>query len=367
MMRRLRDHAETASDWYWESGPDHRFTYLSKQSSRFGIDRARWLGQYPWSHAADFETEPEKWRRHVGVLERREPFRGLVYQIARDDGSSMFIALSGRPVFDTAGQFIGYRGAAGDVTIAGRADRALRAAMEEELRQQAQKIAAEVEQRALLECLVDAQERERSLIAHALHDQMGQDITGLALGLKGLETLVPDGAGRRMLRNLERLTAQIGRNLHRTAWELRPTSLDDIGLLRALDAYVGHCMEHYGLRVDLHVSAIDGDRFGPQVETAIYRAVQEGLTNVRKHAEASMTSVVLERHEGWLQIIIEDDGRGFDPEAAPPTGRLGLASLRGRLSLVGGSLAIDSAPSIGTTLYVRIPLPREGGETKGTP
>jgi signal transduction histidine kinase len=221
---------------------------------------------------------------------------------------------------------------------------------------------AEAERLELLERLVQAQEQERLRLARELHDRMGQDLVGLSLGLKSLEPAVQEPHGRSTLQWLESLTAQIASNVHRTAWELRPTSLDDVGLVRALETYLADWSERFGIAVDFHSRCGDDTRFPPEVETTAYRVLQEALTNVLKHAAASTVSLVLERDDGWLRIILEDDGKGFDPDAAASQGRLGLAGMRERLALVGGTLTIDSVRGTGTTLYIRVPLPREAGK-----
>ncbi|MGO8919208.1 MAG: ATP-binding protein [Stellaceae bacterium] len=229
------------------------------------------------------------------------------------------------------------------------------------------RVEAAAERLKLLERLVTVQEQERLRIARELHDQMGQNVTGLSLGLKSLEPVVQDDRGRQTLHWLETLTAQTGRDLHRTAWELRPTSLDDVGLLRALETYVGDWAERFGITIDLHAHNVDGIRFPTQVETTAYRVVQEAMTNVLKHAGASTVSLVLERHGDCLQIIVEDDGKGFDSAASAGAGRLGLAGMRERLAIVGGTLTVDSVVGGGTALYFRIPLPPSGGGAKGAP
>jgi signal transduction histidine kinase len=219
----------------------------------------------------------------------------------------------------------------------------------------AERMRSKAERHELLQRLVTVQEQESARIARELHDQMGQDVTGLLLGLKRLEGMLANEESVTQLRWLQSLAGQIGRNLHRKAWELRPTSLDDMGLLRALEAYIGDWSERYGIQVDLHAGIAGHGRFSPEVETAVYRVVQEAMTNVLKHAAASTVSLVLEGHGNGLQVIIEDDGKGFDPEAAANCGRIGLAGMRERLALVGGTMTIDSTIGGGTTLYFRIP------------
>lgn len=219
----------------------------------------------------------------------------------------------------------------------------------------AERMRNKAERHELLQRLVTVQEQERARIARELHDQMGQDVTGLLLGLKGLEGTLSTQAAAEQLQWLQSLAGQIGRNLHRKAWELRPTSLDDMGLLRALEAYTGDWSERYGIQVDLHAGGVGLGRFAPEVETAIYRVVQEAMTNILKHAGATTVSLVLEAYANGLQVIIEDDGKGFDVDAMTSAGRLGLAGMRERLALVGGTMTIDSAVGTGTALFFRIP------------
>src|SRR6267378_4187506 len=120
--QRFRDYAETASDWLWETGPDHSFTRVSEGHTTLGIDPVGRIGVTRWDFATDVEEEPEKWRLHVATLEAHQPFRGFVYRIAGADGSAVYIATSGKPVFYADGRFLGYRGVSSDVTAAVRAE-----------------------------------------------------------------------------------------------------------------------------------------------------------------------------------------------------------------------------------------------------
>ncbi|HEX2555090.1 MAG TPA: ATP-binding protein [Microvirga sp.] len=227
---------------------------------------------------------------------------------------------------------------------------------------------AEAAHRDLLKSLADAQEDEQRRIARELHDQVGQTVTGLALGLKSLEKTLEAGAAgeaaREQLRWLQNLANEIGRDIHRAAADLRPTAIDDLGLQKALDAAALDWSRLYGISVDLQALG-RVRRLPAETETAVYRVVQEALTNVAKHAGARTVSVVLDYGPRHLRVVVEDDGRGFDPEARPEGDgrpRLGLTGMRERLSLIGGSMKIESSLDAGTTLFIRVPI-QETGET----
>jgi signal transduction histidine kinase len=241
-----------------------------------------------------------------------------------------------------------------------RANEALRAEVAERRR-------AEAARTELLRRLVTAQEDERRRVSRELHDGLGQELTALILGLKALEQAVPQGTpGRGRLREVEAVVGRIGREAHDLAVELRPTALDDFGLGPALATYVARWSERTGVAAEFQSPGLDGDRLPPEVETTVYRVVQEALNNVAKHAEARRVSVILERRQDEVTALVEDDGRGFDPErAGSGQGRrgLGLLGMRERVALVGGTLLVESEDGGGTTVRARIPL----GQCPGDP
>jgi PAS domain S-box-containing protein len=122
--QRFRDYAETASDWLWETGPDHRFLRVSEHLDRRGVAPPPRIGKTRWKHATDLESEPEKWRLHRATLDARQPFRDFVFSTASGDGSPLYIQSSGKPFFDANGEFLGYRGVSTDVTAEVRANQA---------------------------------------------------------------------------------------------------------------------------------------------------------------------------------------------------------------------------------------------------
>ena len=245
----------------------------------------------------------------------------------------------------------------------------LTAALESLGREGEERRRTEQDRLELLRRLVAVQEDERRRISRELHDEMGQYLAVMALELKLLrESLPEDSAARGRLEHLQALTSQIGREVHRLALELRPTALDDLGLQKALENFLDEWSERSKIEVEYHCGLGD-ERPSPQVETTLYRIVQESLTNVVKHSGARRVGVILERIDGEIQLIVEDDGRGFDAEAATAPsaagGRLGLLGMKERVAMVGGTLSIESSPGSATTVFVRIPATEPGAPRDG--
>ena len=201
--------------------------------------------------------------------------------------------------------------------------------------------------------VVEAQELERRRLARELHDETGQALTSILLGLKGLEERMDDSESREAAEELRELVVSTLQDVRRLAVELRPSALDDFGLVAALERLTGSFAEQTGIAVDFQ-TALAEERLPEEVETAIYRIVQESLTNVVKHARARRVSILLARKDGAVKAVVEDDGQGFDP--AEQTGGSGLVGMRERLALLGGRLAVESAPDRGTTVAAEVPL-----------
>ncbi len=156
------------------------------------------------------------------------------------------------------------------------------------------------------------------------------------------------------------ITARALDEVRRLAWGLRPVALDDLGLVAALEQYVAEYAKSWRIAADVQARGLNSDRLPAPVETALYRIVQEALTNTAKHAGARTASIVIQRHPTSVQAIVADDGCGFDAEAAlkpgGPRTRLGLHGMRERATLLHGSVTIESTPGEGTTVYAWIPL-----------
>ena len=217
-------------------------------------------------------------------------------------------------------------------------------------------VAVELSQRVARDAVrrvVEAQELERSRLARELHDETGQALTSILLGLKPLEEALaghPASAGLTELR--EQVVAAL-QDVRRLAVELRPAVLDDFGLVPALERLTDSFAEQFDVRVHFH-SALGDTRLPAEVETALYRVVQESLTNIVKHANARNVSVSVARREHVVAAVIEDDGGGFDQRAVRD-GAVGLLGMRERLALLDGRLEIESRRGAGTTIVAEVP------------
>ncbi len=203
--------------------------------------------------------------------------------------------------------------------------------------------------------LVEVQESERRNIARELHDEAGQALASLRIGLRLLEREI-DGGGSvtgRVAELMERTDAVID-GLHRLAADLRPASLDHLGLDAALRQYSRSVAAKFGLAVRFKARGFTSERLPAAVETALFRVVQEAMTNVVRHAHATRVDVLAERRADRVIVMVEDDGVGFQPGRVQRGDHLGLLGLRERAEALGGTLTVESAPGAGTTVVVEV-------------
>ena len=211
----------------------------------------------------------------------------------------------------------------------------------------------------LLAKVINAQEEERKRIARELHDETSQALTSLMVGLKIAEDSAEKDQVKKNTAELRALAAQTLQNVHHLATELRPSVLDDLGLVAAIQRYTREYSAKMDINIDSHVSGLGGQRLPSEVELTVYRIVQESLTNIAKYAAANNVSVVLRYRDSSLVAIIEDDGKGFDVNrvmAASNGNKLGLFGMYERASLIGGNLTVESQPKKGTTIFLEVPL-----------
>ncbi len=209
--------------------------------------------------------------------------------------------------------------------------------------------------RALSQRLLEAQEAERRALAAEMHDEIGQLLTGLNLLLLSIDPHGDAAAVAAYLSQARRTVGELIARVRHLSLDLRPPMLDDLGLRPTLDWLA----ERYTAqtRVRVHLSQIGIDRrFSPMLELVVYRIIQEALTNVARHAETTEVTVRVWTENDQLHVLVEDQGRGFDPAALDPYRSSGLSGMSERVALLGGALTITSAPGVGTSIRAALPL-----------
>ena len=206
----------------------------------------------------------------------------------------------------------------------------------------------------LNERMVRAQESERGRIARELHDEIGQEATALDFLLEKTHHLT-EGDARTNVESAQKIARDLSSRARDLALELRPSMLDDLGLLAALNYLIKRQATHGGVHVTFDHEGLD-DRFAPEAAPAAYRIVQEALTNVARHAGTDEAHLTVSASDHTLDIRVEDSGVGFDPTTSSSTETaLGLPGMRERVESLGGSLTVRSAPGKGTRLRAELP------------
>jgi signal transduction histidine kinase len=227
-------------------------------------------------------------------------------------------------------------------------------------------LSAALEERAeergkLLERLISAQEEERKRVARELHDELGQSLSSTSLSVELAQRAIKDGeeATGSHLEQAHDLIADATDRMYQLIHGLRPSVLDDLGLVAALRSHAQQVLQPAGIAFDIDASEL-GQRLPPVVETALFRIHQEALTNILRHAQAERVQLRLVRENGAVTAEIRDDGVGFDPAASRGEGQsrqsYGLLGMQERAILLGGQVEIESQPGHGTRLQVRIPV-----------
>jgi signal transduction histidine kinase len=227
-------------------------------------------------------------------------------------------------------------------------------------REVADRMSAEERVKALLERLVGIQEEERRRLSRNLHDHLGQQLTALRLAIGGIKARGRSaGENNSRIGVIEAIVTDLDRDIDRLAWDLRPPALDDNGLSAALDSLVREWAAMTGVTAEFHVSSAlaPEPRLARDIESHVYRIVQEALTNIAKHAQASRVSVLIKHAREELALIVEDDGHGFqEHRTGAGDAGMGLISMRERAALIGGQIQIESMAGRGATVFVKIPL-----------
>jgi len=337
---------ENAIEGIFQSSPDGRFIAANPAMARiFGYDSAEELINDRRDIASQHYVDPRRRKLFEQLINEKGVVQDFELQAYRKDGSTIWTSENVRAVRDESGAVLYYEGIVEDVT---------------------QRKQVEAERVELLRRLVSAQEDEQRRISRELHDQMGQSLAALLLGLKSLKDSVKEESTLESIHRLQDITNRIADEMHSLIRELRPTALDDLGLHTALANYLDEWSQRSNVAIDFHSNGFLDQRLPTHLESTIYRIVQEAVNNTIKHAKAENISIILEKRVNRILLIVEDDGIGFDAEALLKTPaknrRFGLLGMQERVALVGGSLSIESTPGVGTTVLVHIDTSRDNLE-----
>ena len=344
-LRLTQFSVDCAGDAVFWLGSDARFFYANARACQhLGYSREELLSMTV--HDVDPAFPAEVWPKHWEELKRRGSF---IFESRHRTKEGELV-----PVEITV-NYLEFEGKeyncafVREITDRKRAEEAMQQA-HDQLEDQVQRRTAQ---------LISAYEEERTRIARELHDEAGQSLTALLLQLGNLEELLPPGAdqAKQRLAELEALTSDIVQELRRMMMDLRPTLLDDLGLIPAIRSFAESQQQRAGVRIEIEVQGVRR-RLPPAVEIALFRILQEAITNIAKHAQAASGTVQLCFNQSSVVARITDDGRGFDPVASRATWQtFGLLGIEERVALLGGTLRIDSHENRGTRITLDIPIP----------
>ncbi len=337
------------------------YVYFKDTESRFlrvNREGARRLSIEDPAHAvgkSDADFFPVDWREVIqeeerGILSGGPSTIGGLTHPTRPDGSQPWILVTKVPTFDAEGRISGIVGVNRDVTELMQA----REALEQ----------GEAERRVLLQRVMTAQEEERESLARELHDQVGQELSGILLGLRvAMAATTLDGA-REQVSSLRDQMSEAIESVRQMAFDMRPGSLEELGLAVALRQE----LDALGRAADIQVSltAPDGEdtELPPEVEIGLYRIVRGAFANILQHADAREVGVIMSASPGHVTVVVTDDGVGFDVDAlmsAPTEDRFGILAMHERVEMLSGTVCVESAPGEGTAVFVCVPLPDPGG------
>jgi PAS domain S-box-containing protein len=276
------------------------------------------------------------------ALTPQNPTYKTSYRMLRPDGDLIWLEESGRGFFDGKGGLLRMIGLVADVTERKLAEEAI----------------SSVSRR-----LIEAQEQERARIARELHDDLSQRMALLQIGLEQFERNMPglSSRARQQLHDLAEASAEVSSSIHDLSYRLHPSKLDTLGLVASIRGFCREFSQCHKLGV-LFVHHDIQEEIPKDVSLCLYRIVEEALQNILKHSGAEDAKVELSGHSNRIDLCVSDSGTGFTPESVRAEVGIGLISMRERLRLVGGHISIESGPSVGTQIRVRIPLSSTTGQ-----
>jgi PAS domain S-box-containing protein len=350
LEKRFQDMAENTSDWVWEMDAQGRYIYSNpvvKDIIGYNCDEV--IGKYFYDF---FSSENKKVlkARIFELMAELKPIKSLDNILLRKDGVEVIMETSGIPCLDRQGNISCYRGVNRDITGRKRAESRIR---------------------RLSQQLLKAQETERQMISCELHDRVAQDLSATKIGFDMLLKEEPaiEAAVKGKLLEISDCLHRAINAIRDLSYDLQPPALAEMGLAKALEIYCEEFSSQLGIKVVFQSAGLNLFRLDSNTEIHLYRLVQEGLNNIRKHADTDRAFVRLVGVFPNIILRIEDDGKGFDKERELELGdekRMGLRSMRERTGLLGGQMIVQSRPMQGTRIFIKIPCQEQNRESEKT-
>ncbi len=347
--KRFQDMAENTSDWVWEMDAEGRYIYSNpvvEEITGYCCDEV--IGKYFYDFFSSEHKEALK-GRIFELMAELKPIKSFDSILVRKDGFEVIMETSGVPCLDKKGNITCYRGVNRDISERKRAESRIR---------------------RLSQQLLKAQETERQMISCELHDRVAQDLSASKIGFDMLLKDQPalDPAVKEKLLDISNCLQRAINAIRDLSYDLQPPALAEMGLVKALEIYCEEFSAHLGINVDFQSAGLNLFRLDSNTEIHLYRLVQEGLNNIRKHADTDQAVVRLVGVFPNIILRIEDRGKGFDIKKREielgDEKRMGLRSMKERTGLLGGQMIVQSRQMQGTRIFIKIPCQEQSRESK---
>ena len=350
--------ADYTYDWEWWTNPDGTFRYVSPACERItGYKADRFIENYSLLREIIVPADKEKWDKHYNESHKDIGLQEMQFRIKRPDGEVRWIEHACQPVFTGKNEFLGFRASNRDIT--------------ERKQMEIAKQETEEELRILSTLLLTAEERERKRIARDIHDSIGQALSAIKFSVENSLFLMSEetySSAIQTLQNIIPLTKQTIEEVRRIIMDLRPSTLDDLGLIATISWM---CREFESIYTHIHIDKeihLDEADIPSTLKTVIYRILQEAMNNAVQHSKTESIRLHIMKNEDNLELLFEDYGKGFDlnevQERKTNRKGVGLSSMKERAQMSGGSLKVKSSPGIGTTIHASWTI-KAGGVDQG--
>ena len=371
---RYRIVADNTYDWEFWLNPEGKFNYVSPSCKRItGREPDEFIRDDGLRRKIIFPEDLPIFDQHCQEEQREETPNEIHYRIIHTDGTIRWIGHVCKRVFDEEGRLLGIRSSNRDITVRKRAEEVLEVRtmdlqhLNETLEQRVHQRTVELEKanealRYLSSRLLSAHEEERKRIAGEIHDVLGSCLGAIKFKVEDVIQQVGEKDPTTLTESLKIIIPVIQESIEecrRLQMDLRPSMLDDLGLLPALSWFCRRFQTIYsGIRIEQE-NQMEEAEIPDALKIIIYRVTQEGLNNIAKHSKADRVHLSLQKRDGRMELVLQDNGRGFDPERVVPENRrqgLGLTSMKERVELSGGSFAIESSEGKGAIIRASWPI-----------